>query len=127
MNGQTVVLVTLKGAIESLLSREQDLTHLERLKLRSLRLNLDVVQGPPAEIFQLPGRAETALDPLAAKLRSLQAMSRETLRETRLLLAEAQSHVKHGRSLCDSMRLAVERHERLRGAKRRPLSERAAK
>jgi hypothetical protein len=130
MNDLAVVLVKLQGAIESLQSREQDLTPIERLKLRALRLNLDVVQGSPTEMAQFPAEDEDTPDPLGEKLRLLRAISRETMNETRLLLAEAQSQIARGRSLCDAMRLAVERSElgceQLAGAKRRQASDRNA-
>jgi len=117
MNDLTVVLVQLKDAIESLQSRGHDLTPLEKLKLKALRLNLHAAQDTPVEstrmgtICPFPSSNAVAPDQLEQRLRALRALSVETRAETRLLLAEARTHVARGRSLCDAVRLASETYE----------------
>jgi hypothetical protein len=115
MHNVTFVLAKLQDAIKSLESREQDLTSLERLKLKALRLNLDAAQDVPAEtasrtgtICQFPRSDGLMADRLEEKLRALQTLSRQTRAETKRLLAEASTHVARGRSLCDAVRLAGE-------------------
>ncbi len=117
MNDLTGVLVKLKDAIESLQSREQDLTPLEKVKLKALRLNLHAAQDAPAEpartgtIYPFPRSDALAPDRLEERLRALQALSIKTRAETKRLLAEAREHVARGRSLCDAVRLASECYE----------------
>jgi hypothetical protein len=117
MNDLDIVVATLRGAIDSLHAREAPLTAIERVKLKSLSLNLEAAQSsmptPCGVAMARESRpVEHASDPLVDKLRSLTALTRKTTAENSSLLQEIRAQMNRARSLSEAMLQAVALTER---------------
>ena len=117
MNDLAFVTATLKGAVSALESREGPLTPLDRMKLKSLRLNLEAALRATPVTVDLPvpfaqQHHHHIADPLEERFRTLRAVSVMVQTEARSLVHEVRIHISRARALTNELRAGLANSER---------------